>query len=220
MGTKKIGLVGQCIYCGQIAERHDDHVPPDCLFPKPKPASFITVPCCQPCNKGFEKDDEHFKTSIALCIDAQDDPRFQQIIDSSVRALSQKDRGAKRALVLGDTQKVMARGSAGLYLPTLTFTVDVNRFKRFGQRLVKGLYYAETGKRLPDSCEIETLINDVPFDLDLMNDLLSQPAKVIDDTVFAYRCRIDAVEPLRSAWILAFYRRFYIAGRTNTESQL
>jgi hypothetical protein len=58
------------------------------------------------------------------------------------------------------------------------------------------------------------VVNDVPFDIGLMNFLLSQPAKVIDPNVFAYRYAIDPDEPFYSAWILAFYKRFFIGGAT------
>ena len=47
--------IESCIYCGQEANTRD-HVPPKCLFAKPRPP-MITVPACLACNKSYEKDD-------------------------------------------------------------------------------------------------------------------------------------------------------------------
>jgi hypothetical protein len=99
---RKSPLIGQCIYCGQIAERHDDHIPPKCLFSEPRPPTLITVPCCGKCIKRFEKDDEYFKTVITLTLSARKKPQFRQIIDRSVRALGRKEADAFRALVLNN----------------------------------------------------------------------------------------------------------------------
>lgn len=214
MGMNRPPVIGQCVYCGQVAEQHDDHVPPKSLFPKPKPSNLITVPCCRGCNKSFEKDDEYFKTSVALCLDADGNAQVQQIIDGSVRALSRKERDAYRALYLSDARRVMVEGTSDLYLPSLAITLSADRFQRFGRRLVRGLYYAEAGQRLPSNCQVQTCLNDVNFAVDLMNFLLSQPAKIIDANVFAYRFAFDSDEPLFSAWILAFYGRLFIAGTT------
>src|SRR2546426_12101235 len=47
-----------CIYCRTAKADTRDPVPPDLLFPSPKPSNLITVPACKPCNQGFQKDDE------------------------------------------------------------------------------------------------------------------------------------------------------------------
>ena len=49
-----------CIYCQKNEATTVDHVPPKAMFPKPRPANLITVPCCDPCNKSFKNDDEYF----------------------------------------------------------------------------------------------------------------------------------------------------------------
>ncbi len=54
-----------CIYCGRPAE-DGDHVPPQCIFPRPLPADLITVPSCRVCNRRFSVDDEYFRDALAL----------------------------------------------------------------------------------------------------------------------------------------------------------
>src|SRR5262245_14982592 len=49
---------GFCIYCRTAKADTRDHVPPDLLFPSPKPKRLITVPACRACNQGFQQDDE------------------------------------------------------------------------------------------------------------------------------------------------------------------
>lgn len=55
-----------CIYCSAtnlIPTR--DHVPPKCLFPKPRPLNLVTVPACPTCNQSFKLDDEYFRLMVA-----------------------------------------------------------------------------------------------------------------------------------------------------------
>ncbi len=206
--------VGQCTYCGQIRERHDDHVPPECLFPAPKPSNLITVPCCEPCNREFGKDDEFFKTAISLTLDGKQSPHIQAVIDSSVRSLGRKNRDGYRALFLKNAQRVFVKDTAGVLVPTFAIGVDQERILRFGRRLVRGLYFATTHSRLPDSCQVQTVVNDLPFDDQFAAYMLSLPARIIHEDVFAYRYCIDGDDPRFSGWIFAFYKRFFICGIT------
>jgi len=55
---------GECVYCGHTKPLTDDHIPPQSLFRKPRPADLIAVPSCRQCNISASKDDEYFKTVI------------------------------------------------------------------------------------------------------------------------------------------------------------
>jgi len=62
------GTKPTCVYCGQTELKLTrDHVPPKCLFQRPRP-KLITVPACHACNDAFKLDDEYFRA--AVCIEA------------------------------------------------------------------------------------------------------------------------------------------------------
>ena len=54
-----------CYLCRATENLTRDHVPPENLFPKPKPSNLITVPCCKTCNEGFSKLDEQFRAFVS-----------------------------------------------------------------------------------------------------------------------------------------------------------
>ena len=58
--------VGICAYCGETNELTDDHVPPRLLLQEPYPEHLITVPSCEKCNRGFQRDDEYTRDMVAL----------------------------------------------------------------------------------------------------------------------------------------------------------
>src|SRR5713101_9098895 len=80
---------GECAYCGKRRELTRDHVPPSCLFSKPRPSDLITVPCCGPCNGELSKHDEYFRIAITTGIDAI---RFPKENLNSVRAINNLTR--------------------------------------------------------------------------------------------------------------------------------
>jgi hypothetical protein len=55
---------GECYLCGTPATTQD-HIPPKCMFPKPRPTDLITVPSCCACNDKTKLDDEYFRLVVA-----------------------------------------------------------------------------------------------------------------------------------------------------------
>src|SRR2546422_10376314 len=55
---KPAGTRELCVYCRAADADTRDHIPPQLLFPSPKPNTLITVPACNACNKCFQQDDE------------------------------------------------------------------------------------------------------------------------------------------------------------------
>jgi hypothetical protein len=54
-----------CVYCGATENLTEDHVPPQCLFPKPRPR-LIKVPACKACHAPTSKDDEYFRMGVCI----------------------------------------------------------------------------------------------------------------------------------------------------------
>ena len=78
----------QCVYCGVKLGTTSDHVPPDQMFPDPKPSNLITVPACSECNKGFQKDEDYFRGLIGLTGGTQiekDAPEFWEKVERGLQ---------------------------------------------------------------------------------------------------------------------------------------
>jgi hypothetical protein len=83
-------MTGVCIYCGKTAE-DVDHVPPKCLFQKPRPSGLVKVPCCKKCNRRFGIDDEYFRDSLALSTyEAAEPPELKTLHEAVRRSLLKK----------------------------------------------------------------------------------------------------------------------------------
>lgn len=211
-------VVGECVYCGRIKELDKDHVPPENLFPKPKPSSLIKIPSCIPCNRGFSKDDEYFRTAIALTLDTRRDPRTKQIVDKSLSSLKRPNGGGYKSLFFSSMHRVEMRGTTGLYYgTTLAFSADLVRVRRYANRIIRGLYFHEIGIRLPTNAGVQSVVDGVLPDPDWMALLESQRAKDIGEGIFSYRYLIAQDEPLASAWLLIFFGKLQVCGLTLPE---
>src|SRR5271168_5407862 len=84
---------GVCIYCGDARELTRDHVPPRCLFSKPRPNDLVTVPCCVACNRALSRHDEYFRIAMTTGIDREKFPKENAY---SVRAINNLIRPASQ----------------------------------------------------------------------------------------------------------------------------
>jgi hypothetical protein len=61
----------ECYLCGKLpAETPEgkltrEHLPPQNLFPDPRPSNLITVPCCRACNNGASEDDDYLRLAVS-----------------------------------------------------------------------------------------------------------------------------------------------------------
>lgn len=142
-----------CVYCGEAAAATGDHIPPKCLVAPPRPADLITVPACERCNKSFEKDDTYFRDCVVLEQRCGDHPEAKKVIAASLRGLARPESVGYRKYFLSRLGKVELRTSSGLYAGRKGgYNVDLGRLSRVLSRIVRGVYYHETGAPLPLSC--------------------------------------------------------------------
>jgi hypothetical protein len=144
-----------CIYCGRAAD-DSDHVPPQKLFPRPRSADLITVPSCRSCNGGAKKDDEYFIWAITCSAnavgreaDAAREQRFQQPVPRHRRTMVDRLR-ARTALVDVVTPAGLELGGAPGY------RLEVERVHRVLARIVRGLYFHETGTPVSSEMVVST----------------------------------------------------------------
>jgi hypothetical protein len=206
-----------CLYCGVVGDLTDDHVPPENLFPKPRPGNLVEVRACLACNGGASKDDEYFRQCLCLAEQTRGHDEATKNHAPVLRALNREQAPGLRASFLQSLRRVPEHTPGGLYLGhRLAFEVDLARLFRVVERTVKGLYFRETGQRLPDGYDVrvhsdETLATLDPRDLEedtrnVIAPLQRLEPKVIGNDVFAYRHWIAPEDARISVWLLTFYR--------------
>ncbi len=204
---------GDCAYCGEWRELTRDHVPPRCLFSRPRPGNLVTVPCCSSCNHELSKEDEYFRLVIMAGIDSR---KFPKENSDSVRAINSLNRPASRKFakkVLQSYERNPAR-----------LRVDRSRIEIVLHRIARGLFYHHRGVRLPQT---------VPFDFRDVDDSLNVPAlgrelisllernlSTIGQETFRYAHGFEPwpePDPFGTIWLMRFYdhRTFFCATASN-----
>lgn len=151
-----------CVLCGknEATKGDGDHLPPQSIYPKPRTPGIALnkVPACTPCNNSGSKDDEEFKMIIGLTT-GEYRVEQSQVIDSLARTMGKNKKMARR--LLQRAQHVYARTQAGILMPMVSITLDRRAYSRVVQRIVRGLYWKETGQILGDR-EILVVHGDEP----------------------------------------------------------
>src|SRR5438445_6283846 len=158
MSKKRKRKMGQCVYCGKVRLLTDDHIPPQNLFPKPRPGSLIRVPSCEPCNGGASKDDEYFRLFITVREDAKGHPDRDAVLPVVLRSLNRPEaRGFAKAF-WKNTRYAERMSPSGLFLSSgRVYEAEGRRMDRVAVRIVKGLVFHETHKRVPDDHKVQPI---------------------------------------------------------------
>jgi hypothetical protein len=144
---------GFCTYCEKQKKLTVDHVPPKVLLVKPYPANLLTVPACRDCNESFMKDDEYTRTVIALDVRAAKNSVAKEKLPAVIRSLQRTDakgfadylaRQSRFSTILGPDGAPMGQ----------TIEVDRGRVNKTGARIMRGLYFTETGKPIPKNARV------------------------------------------------------------------
>jgi hypothetical protein len=132
----------QCIYCGSHEKITSDHVPPRCLFSKPRP-HLITVPACEDCNNSAKLDDEYFRIIVSAGV--ENNLAGQRVWrEGVIRTLRRSEK--LRQHLLSNTREVEIVTPAGVIVGTgYAFKAENYRIKRVVVRIVRGLLWHHYG---------------------------------------------------------------------------
>ncbi|MEW5985907.1 MAG: hypothetical protein AB1791_04675 [Chloroflexota bacterium] len=210
MKRKNQQRLGECVYCDERKPLTDDHVPPKNLFAKPRPGNLITVPACAECNKGFERDDEYFRTMLVLWEKTGDHFGARRLADRVVKDLKRPEKVRFRSSIFHKARPVKLFTKSGLYDgETGLVEVDVLRLHRTVTRTVRGLFYHHAGHRLDDSYEVQIRVSPMSgMILDLIIATLpglSTTPEIIGDGVFKYWFQVSTRDEKVSTWVLMFF---------------
>lgn len=216
---------GTCIYCGKTAPVTRDHLPPESLFPKPRPSNLVTVPSCLECNNSASKDDEYFRLTLSIRHNAKR-PLAKQVADTALRGLARDEHTLFRNNFFQGVREVDIMTADGKYAGRGgSYSVDHARLGKVATRIIRGLYFHHYGNALPTWCEVDTWCEDGLIGVDdntiqLLQSyalLLHQsPPLEIGDGVFKYWHRLADGNDHNycSIWLLEFYESTAFFGIT------
>ena len=200
-------MVVMCVYCGNKPGSTRDHVPPQNLFPTPKPVNMVTVPCCEDCQARFKKDEDVFMAWITFG-PAGESPAGKLLWEQKLKRTYKKDSGVKK--VIGRSFKqVNLETPGGIYLgKRLAISIDPERKNNVLKKIVRGLFWIEYKERLPEDVPIE--IYGIHGKDEPINELIAVTDEAITawEGIFEYRHK-RAPELFESYWIMSFFRRNY-----------
>lgn len=196
-----------CVYCGDKPGNTRDHVPPQNLFPKPKPVNMVTVPCCEECQARFKKDEDVFMAWITFG-PAGESPAGKSLWEQKLKRTYKKDPGVKN-IIARSFKQVSLQTPGGIYVgKKLAISIDPKRKNNVLKKIVRGLYWVEYKERLPEDVPIE--IYGIHGQGESIHELiaLTDEATTAWEGIFEYRHR-RGPEPFESYWIMSFFRRNY-----------
>jgi hypothetical protein len=217
-----------CIYCGKSTDLSWDHLPPQNLFPPPRPSNLVTVPACRDCNGGFSRDDEYFRLALIFRSDLDSIPIIQTLRDSAKSVFERPESAGLTRTYFESTRVVDEPLPNGGKRENLQFQADYDRLSTTVTRIVKGLYYHEFDRVMPE-WPVEVYY-DAGFSFDEMQPVFPLHSifrtmrevrpNVIDQHIFEYRCtEIDGWQDAQ-VWQLVFFTRVWFLVSVNTRRYL
>lgn len=200
----------RCIYCGATEPITQDHVPPECLFPDPKPAGLVTVPACQSCNASYGLDDEYFRNLLAAGVAGH--PLGDAIWAKTLRSFER--RPPIKAAMIRSLTRIERVTPAGVYVGSFVGAkIDFARVERVVIRIVRGLLWHHYRRTPPVDSRFT-----VRTDQDLMQfpreaihslrEVFNECSRAsIGGTAFEYLHAIPLDEPDASMWWMQFFGR-------------
>lgn len=203
---------GTCAYCGKTSKVTEDHIPPQCIFPKPRTTGLIKVPCCEPCREGWSKDDEEFRRFVWSAAGAEKHPSFEKAADTIISSIQRPEAKDYASRVLNSLEDVNEYSEALGIEPKMR--LDWPRMEGVLKRIVRGLFFLRNKQLIPDEHEIiikkvEKLDKKIVKELDEMP--FTQIADICDRT-FCYWVHEPEDAKSSSLWLMSFCDSILVLG--------
>lgn len=213
-----------CAYCGAHGPVTRDHIPPAGIFADPKPSNLITVPSCSACHEPWSTEDEYFRIRMCLNDQSRGHPDVNGNLQSVFHALNRPEASGMKHGLLADWRNVAVTTKGGIYLGRRTgFEVSMHRICRVIERIVRGLYFRETGQCLPKDNSVSVISNENLSEQDsetiaemktnIIEPLAAIAPHVIGQNTFSHRSWFSQVAGT-SAWGLVFFGKVQFVALT------
>jgi hypothetical protein len=205
-----------CYLCGEeLAGRlvDRDHVPPRQFFApslrRARNPNLLTLDVHRECHKGYGHDEAYFVYAIGSV--AHWTPAGTALFDDTIHAaMARPGFGARITRQTFDEFSLQIRG---IWLPPgkAAKSFDPDRVYRVVWKIVRGLYFHETGQLLPERQLVRYVLytrEDPPGIVPLVHLVLGTPPRVaVHDDVFQYwRLEHDIAGRTWHAWALLFWQ--------------
>jgi len=193
----------ECYLCGAPATT-EDHVPPQGMFPKPRPHNLIKVPACGPCNNGRSLDDEYFRLVVAALSD--DSPQSMVLLHQRILPRA-REHPALIVRFLNGRRMVPAKNPGRIPIGRRPeVKIELPRIQAVIDKIVRGLFFKHTGRRLGEDSLVEDFLFKPAFTELGQAKIINLPLFLVGDgTVFSYRYELPDSTGCESAWFLMFY---------------
>lgn len=215
-----------CAFCGKMVDKAtDDHIPPKGIFGDKPDYNLITVPSCEPCNRGTSKDDEYFKL-LAMERDASETPVAWSVNESSTKAIQRKDRPKFGDMVRKNMKFGDVYTEGGIYLGRhYTLKLDGQRIRNTVGKVIRGLFFKHTNRPLPEDYQVfcqpmpklASVITDETregWEM-ILSELSTKEIVTVGPKVFRYRYCVHPGDENNLFFMLGFYERFDYIGWTH-----
>jgi hypothetical protein len=130
-----------------------DHIPPKLLLARPYPNNLPTVPACRRCNASFQADDEYTRFVISIDVRTAAQRTAQSNMPAILRSLQRPEAGGFARYISNQITDTMVLGADGRPMAQAV-EADRGRIHATGERIIRGLFFIETGERLPHSTRV------------------------------------------------------------------
>lgn len=200
-----------CALCGAAPATTREHVPPQGIFPKPRPGNLITVPACAACNNGSSTEDEKFKAYLSLHVGIETRATEALWEKHALRTLKHNKRLANS--IASSMRPVYVQAPSGIITGRATGVLwDGNAHKVVIEKLIKGLYYFHSNSVLNPKVRVKTQwlrgeLKDVPS-------IASWSAGSVGGDAFRYKYVFAQGNLEHSLWVFCFYGKHWASGYT------
>ncbi len=204
---------GTCAYCGEEDWITEDHIPPQCIFPKPRTTALIVAPCCESCRDGWSKHDEEFRRFVWSAAGAEEHPSFEKAAEKIMSSIKRPEAQNYKNRVLSSIEDMGAYSEEGNFIgnePLMKLEWD--RIERVLMRIVRGLFFLRNKKLIPEDHDLIIKAPGVELFMELEKYPFKQIASICDG-IFRYWLYegVDD-EKTSSFWLMSFCDSIWILG--------
>jgi hypothetical protein len=193
-----------CVICGEEEATTNDHIPPQGIYPKPRPnINFHTVPSCTNCNNGSGIEDEEFKILISFETGEYRENQ-SSVIDSMAKTIGSNNKIAKQ-IFKSKQNGYAVRDEKGLE-PIIAVEFDGEKYSKVIERIVKALYWRNKDTYLGKKTNVNVFPQrsaEPDFLLSIKILMDSIPPQKLNDGTFVYKVTFN--DDGSSIWGMQFF---------------
>lgn len=198
-----------CAYCGKpVANPEREHVFPKCLYPLSKSQSKVqrlTVPSCRDCNRGWARDEAHFRNVLVISGEAPNAARQELWVTSIRRSFDEVD-GTRRVKDLVARMKPVTVAGRERHM---IFPGQDKQVMRVIRKVIRGLCYHHN---------VLSPVSDQRVWADVLKYIV--PQEFFDQMgydhreqeIAQYRWQILNEDGINSVWLITFFERVTFIG--------